>query len=747
LELRPSFAPSEAAPVALKPAIDRSARPRFGVVEEWAFGEDGPIAAGVEPDGAGPRREIADEARREVAAQIAPGPVSGEIAKPESLQSASAPTSAPIAAAPSSNSARPKRSSSRSTPMDGLALEASRVSAFIPPTTAHPRNAADVGSQPIESKPASKPAGLEFHVASEAKAPDAETKASGSEAVKSAAGVEASPPSKPAEEDQAQKIEQEKKVAFWRRMSTAQTAVKTKVAAESNSQDGPLLRLYKKVLGQEAPSTTEESAYAALLEQGVKGPFRVRLADRATLWLPSGYVFLGAEQAREAMDAEEGVWDDANQGLVLPATRTPSWAAYVDLLDDGYIKDEGGQSLEPAGLLASLKSNVAALNSERVRNGLAPVTVTDWIKPPKYAAAKHSLGSCVGAINGGAADSNARLVNCYAFTLGRRGAVKVLVAGAESNLAGFDNEAAALAEKITYDQGQTYGDIDAANDRAANYGVAALAGGVVGLKNIPAVVAAAGAGKDQGLVLTRALKYWEEILVALIAIAFGARWLLMNRDASDERDRAAPRTPAWKIAVSLLRANMRRLFEKEAAAPRVFQATKPPGNVGRPERVPAQPDAPPWFALLRERLAQVPLLRKASKDAASQEAPDAALAAEAAPQEAGDMVGAELAPTSLSEHPPAKALAKLASLMRKAEPQGVDLSRAARSRHASASADSEGERTGEEPAPLSAAVAAASGGASTELALDDLFGLVEPGDAEAASLARSARQALERAHG
>ena len=43
-------------------------------------------------------------------------------------------------------------------------------------------------------------------------------------------------------------------------------------------------------------ATNETQSYAALLAQGVRGPVEVRLADRATMWLPANRVYLDGEQ-------------------------------------------------------------------------------------------------------------------------------------------------------------------------------------------------------------------------------------------------------------------------------------------------------------------------------------------------------------------------------------------------------------------------------------------------------------------
>ena len=142
-------------------------------------------------------------------------------------------------------------------------------------------------------------------------------------------------------------------------------------------------------------ATNETLAYAALLAQGVRGPVEVRLADRATMWLPANRVYLDGEQARKLLGAGKN-WDNATQGVVLPATSRPDWMAYVSLVDDGYISDQDAKAMDPEAVLGTYKAKVAAENPARARQGLSPLEVTGWMEAPRYDA-KHRLNSCLGA--------------------------------------------------------------------------------------------------------------------------------------------------------------------------------------------------------------------------------------------------------------------------------------------------------------------------------------------------------------
>ncbi len=576
----------------------------------------------------------------------------------------------------------------------------------------------------------------------------------------------------------ARKAEQDHKSRLWQRMAKAQAGGRSKNAEEQETDSASqfkFLRLIKGFLHEE-PETPEARAYVSLLEEGVRGPMRLRIADRATLWLPFGYVFLDAEKARELMDGEEGVLDEANFGVILPARRTPTWMAYVDVIDQGHIKEEDANVLEATALLAGLTKASAAQNVERARSGLAPLSVSGWVAAPKYVPSTHILNSCVSAIDGIGSTPQSRLVNCASLALGRRGAIKILVTGAHSNLASFQWEAATLAEKIAYDSAAGYERYVPDEDENAGYGLVELAGGMVGLKNIAAPVAVAGAGKAQALLLYKLLDYWEAMLASLIAIGFGVYWFLRNQAEEEEESEASRHTarmPLWKAALWAGRSGLRSLFERKAAPTRVVEAhASAVGNQPNSAQTPARTQV--GFAAWQEKLAPVLRLFKSRRSNLGELKAEPEPGPEPMPNGgklgSGDGKQAAIGPgditTSTSvlrrldgeqDATPSPAqeafvgaksemvaksaenLNRLASLMRKKTEESMptaDASRLPRSRSIAAlnSAVSNGKVKEDNSAEATSPSF-------------DLFDLVEPGDAEAVSMAVSAHEAVQKAHG
>ncbi len=671
------------------------------------------------------------------------------------------------------------RGAKRAPALSAIATDVQRVWYVIPPMQLpkpadRPEKSAVLGGQQpwdsdgpnfrLPSAWLSQPSALPTLAQAEIAAAESETKAND--------------PSANGDDKLARKAEQQRKPGLWQRIAKAQAASASKAAEEQelkSSSQFNVLRLIKQLMRDET-EIPEVRAYASLLEQGVRGPAKIRVADRATLWLPFGYVFLEAEKVRDLLDGEESVLDDTNFGVILPTKRTPTWMAYVDVIDQGHIKDDDANALEPTALLAGLTKASGAQNVERGRNGLAPLSVSEWIAAPKYVPSKHIMNSCVSAAEGVGFDPLARLVNCASLALGRRGAIKVLVTGALSNLVSFQSEAANLAAKIAYNSAARYEGYVPEEDESAGYGLVGLAGTIVGLKDIAAPVAAAGAGKSQAPFLYAFLAYWEAILAALIATGLGAYWFLRNQAEGEEESgasRHAARMPLWKAASWAARSCLRSLFERKAAPTRVVDAhANANGIQPNPSQLPARSKV--GFAGWQEKLASVlRLIRSRGKSPCELEAESEHTLE---PRSQGDKLGRgdgkqdstdpgqmtasmsvlrrlqreQVAATSHAQEnsfgakpeTPAKSaenLNRLASLMREKTEESMP------------SADATGLPRSQNVPALSFAGTNASAkedksAEATSPGLD-LFDLVEPGDADAVSMAVFAREAVQKAHG
>ncbi|WP_162009679.1 DUF2167 domain-containing protein [Methylocystis heyeri] len=552
-------------------------------------------------------------------------------------------------------------------------------------------------------------------------------------------------------------------------------AAKEEVAPAGAKEQAPAA---PQAVSSEPNPDEEAKAYAAMLAQGLKGPTEVRIADRATMWLPAGRVFLEGEQARKLLGIDPASWDDATLGVVLPVASGPKWIAYVDLMSDGYIKDDEGKSLDAGNLLAAYKSEVDSQNPGRARLGLTPLEVTGWLTEPSYDA-KHHLSSCIGATAQGSKNPDDSIVNCTSFALGRDGAVKVVVSGDEAGFAQFKGEAPALVDTIVFDKGKGYEDADLSMDRVAGYGLSALVTGAVALKKLTGAAAAATTVKKVGLfslIAAKIFKAWKLLLAGAALLAAGARLIARKRQGAPETEvvetesEKTASAPIWSRIAEGLRARFSR------SAPEAADG----GAVAEPQA--SQPAAEPsegegggsLLGSLRAKLAALPFFNRAKAESEEPEpAAAGAVVSETLPAEekshgsilsklasmmrrqgrqpageadaaAGEAAGSQEAG---GQSAAASGLKKFASLMRKQAQGGrvaADVLRAAGDHARAMEVATPGGSAAKSPA-VSAAQADGAGQAAAEASADDFVDLVEPGDEAAASAAISAREALRKA--
>lgn len=267
----------------------------------------------------------------------------------------------------------------------------------------------------------------------------------------------------------------------------------------------------------ELPPLDPAARIAALLAQGVKGPAEVRIADRATMWLPAGRIYLNEAPAR-ALSEEAGLeWRPGRQGLVAPDNDSLRWIAAVDLLDDGYIKADPA-ALNAEKLLAAFNAALPEVNAQRARAGQPPATLAGWLSPPALDETNR-LSACVSVASqtgGGAPDL---FFNCEAWTLGRHGAVKVTLAEGGEQADRLKGEALALARAIVYDHRQAYQDADPASDKIARYTASDLLTSDVSTNG-----ASSRSPAENVASLALLPKLWHALLIAAAIVAVAFAW-------------------------------------------------------------------------------------------------------------------------------------------------------------------------------------------------------------------------------
>jgi uncharacterized membrane-anchored protein len=152
-----------------------------------------------------------------------------------------------------------------------------------------------------------------------------------------------------------------------------------------------------------------------------------------------------------------------------------------------------------------------------VARGFPEIEVVRWIETPTYESATHRLIWSMLYKRKGDPDSAAKGTNYNTYALGRDGYFSLnLLTNADD--VGTDKVAAhALLAALWYNPGKRYEDFNAATDHIAEYGIAALVGGVVAKKlGLFALIAAF------------VMKFAKVISVAVLA-AGGGIWNFFRR--------------------------------------------------------------------------------------------------------------------------------------------------------------------------------------------------------------------------
>ncbi|KAB2966473.1 DUF2167 domain-containing protein [Zoogloea sp.] len=272
-------------------------------------------------------------------------------------------------------------------------------------------------------------------------------------------------------------------------------------------------------LADEAPSprvraeAVAEAAFAAMQ----KGPRDISLGDQGQLKLPDGYGFIPRAEAQAMMEAQGNQVGQGFHGLVV-GDKLDGFVS-VRFEGAGYVKDEDAKDWNADELLQNLKDGTEATNERRRQLGVPEVMVVGWVEAPKYDAATHRLVWSAAARNKSSQDGGDDGVNYNTYVLGREGYFSMNLV---TSLASIDKEkpvARELLAALDFNDGKRYADFNQSTDKVAEYGLAALVGGI--------------AAKKLGLLATLGVflaKFWKLGALALVGLGAGARKLFGKKD-------------------------------------------------------------------------------------------------------------------------------------------------------------------------------------------------------------------------
>jgi len=261
-----------------------------------------------------------------------------------------------------------------------------------------------------------------------------------------------------------------------------------------------------------------EAAWQAGSKTGTRGPADVTLIDQAVLAVPADQFFVPkAEGARIMRALGNTISEGSFQGLVVGTKPSDGWIVVIRYIKEGYIKDDDAKNWNADELLQNLKDGTEEANKDRAARGFPELQVLGWVEKPTYDSVTHRLVWSLLNKHKGDVDSAIKGINYNTYALGRDGYLSLNLLTTSERIGQDKAVARTLLAALSYNSGRHYEDFNASTDHIAEYGIAALVGGIAAKKL--GLFALAGAF---------VLKFAKVIFIGLAAFGAGA-WKLFGR--------------------------------------------------------------------------------------------------------------------------------------------------------------------------------------------------------------------------
>jgi len=234
------------------------------------------------------------------------------------------------------------------------------------------------------------------------------------------------------------------------------------------------------------PTEAVKAEFAAALEAAgkasVAGPSDIKLVDQAVLKLPAGLSYIPNAEAGRLLTAMGNRVGDGLLGMVLSQKSDSNWFVVMRFSNSGYIRDDDAKDWNVDDLLSGLKQGTEEGNKERRARGIDELQIVGWVEAPKYDASMHRLVWSLESREKGAPAGAERGVNYNTYALGRDGYISMNLVTGMKQIQAEKPIAHTLLASLQYNDGKRYSDFDSATDHVAEYGLAALVGGIAAKK-------------------------------------------------------------------------------------------------------------------------------------------------------------------------------------------------------------------------------------------------------------------------
>jgi uncharacterized membrane-anchored protein len=189
-----------------------------------------------------------------------------------------------------------------------------------------------------------------------------------------------------------------------------------------------------------------------------------QIASQATVEIPNGYAFLGAQDTRRFLVLNGNLPDD-NSYTIGP--KDLHWFAEFGFEDTGYVSDD--EKLDPDTLLATLRDHNTQQQAEMRQQGLDPLILVGWFIEPHYDLVTKRLewGLRLRTVSGDP------VVNYTIKLLGRRGVIDAVLVSDPQKLEQDTREFKSVLRGFSFDLGERYSEFRS-GDKVAAYGLSAL---------------------------------------------------------------------------------------------------------------------------------------------------------------------------------------------------------------------------------------------------------------------------------
>jgi uncharacterized membrane-anchored protein len=233
------------------------------------------------------------------------------------------------------------------------------------------------------------------------------------------------------------------------------------------------------------PTASAQAEMKAAIEAARKaqviGPSELKLADQATLKLPKGFVYIPPSEGQKLMAAMGNRVGDGLLGLIFPESGS-GWFVAMRFYKSGYIKDDDAKEWKVDELLKGLKEGTEESNKDRRERGFPEFEVTGWIEAPQYDATTHRLVWSLASKEKNAPAGEEGGVNYNTYALGREGYISMNLVTGVSAIEAEKPVAHQLLTALEYNDGKRYTQFDSSTDHIAEFGLAALIGGIAAKK-------------------------------------------------------------------------------------------------------------------------------------------------------------------------------------------------------------------------------------------------------------------------